>query len=198
MLRIGRSAAKTPEESRAVSKQEERLAMKASAAFGVFCKAGALFCGLMLLAFTGLVLYSVFMRYVFSAPPMWGEELPKLLFIWMTFIGAGFAYLSGQNIRMTALIDLVPNGTRRVIEIVIHLSVVAMLLGILWYSVPILTLTSRSVSYATGLSDGWKFIVLPVGAVLLLANEGFRLWKLFKGGVDEPVAVVDGWREAEE
>lgn len=172
--------------------------MRASAAFGLFCKAGALFCGLLLLAFTALVLYSVVMRYLFSAPPMWGEELPKLLFIWMTFVGAGFAYIGGQNIRMTALIELAPKGFRWGVEVVMHLAVVAMLVGILWYSVPILKLTSRSVSYATGLSDGWKFIVLPIGAVLLLINEAFRLHKLFTGHVDEPVAVAEGWQEAED
>lgn len=169
--------------------------MKASAAFGMFCKAGALFCGFLLLIFTGLVLYSVVMRYVFNQPPMWGEELPKLLFIWMTFIGAGFAYLGGQNIRMTALIDLVPSHTRRTIEIIMHVAVVVMLLGVLWYSVPILRLASRSVSYATGLSDIWKFIVLPIGALLLLVNEYFRLRKLLTGGVDEPEPVADGWQE---
>ncbi|WP_417718917.1 TRAP transporter small permease [Salipiger sp.] len=145
---------------------------------------------MILLVFTGLVLYSVVMRYLFSAPPMWGEELPKLLFIWMIFLGAGFAYFSGQNIRMTALIELFPRNVRRVIEIAMHLSVVCMLLGILWYSVPILKLTSRSVSYATGLSDGWKFWALPIGAALLLVNEAFRLRTLLSGGVDDPVSLT--------
>ncbi|EPX85105.1 TRAP transporter small permease [Salipiger mucosus] len=163
--------------------------MNVPGVFGVFCRAGAVLCGLLLLVFTGLVLYSVVMRYLFTAPPMWGEELPKLLFVWMIFLGAGFAYFGGLNIRMTALIDLVPRGPRRVIEIAMHLTVVAMLLGVLWYSVPIIKLTSRSVSYATGLSEGWKFWALPIGASLLLINEAVRLRRLFRGEVDEPVAI---------
>jgi len=171
--------------------------MTLSAAFVRFCRFGAFLCGVLLLIFTGLVLYSVVMRYAFRAPPMWGEELPKLLFIWMIFLGAGFAYLSGQNIRMTALAELMPDGIRRVIEIVMHLAVVGMLMGVLWYSGPIIKLTSRSTSYATGLSEGWKFWALPIGACLLLINEAFRLRNLLTGGVDDPVAVMDELQEEE-
>lgn len=145
---------------------------------------GGFVCGAVLILFTGLVLYSVVMRYFFSAPPMWGEEIPKLLFVWMIFIGAGFTYLSGANIRMTAVIDLVPNGPRRVIELVMHLMIVVMLLVILWYSVPIITLTSRFTSLATGLSQSLTFWALPIGACLLLINEFYRIWRLLRGHVD--------------
>ena len=53
--------------------------MSAIQLFRRFQRLGALVCGLMLIAFTGLVLYSVVMRYLFT-PPIWGEEIPKLLF----------------------------------------------------------------------------------------------------------------------
>ncbi|WP_367198534.1 TRAP transporter small permease [Amorphus sp. 3PC139-8] len=165
--------------------------MRGTAAFQLFRKAGALLCAVILSLFTGLVLYSVTMRYLFNAPPMWGEELPKLLFIWLIFIGAGFAYFAGFNIRMTAIIDRVPTKPRRVIELAMHLMTVGILLMILWYSVPIIKLTSGTISYATGLSDGWKFWALPVGAILLLINEVWRIWRLLKGHVDDPVALGD-------
>ena len=144
--------------------------------------------GVVLVAFTALVLYSVIMRYFFARPPIWGEEVPKLLFVWMIFIGAGFAYVSGANIRMTAVIDRVPRGPRRVIETVMHLAVVVMLGVILWYSQPILRLTSGSTSLATGLANSWTYWALPLGACLLLANQARVLWRLARGGVDDAPA----------
>ena len=152
---------------------------------------GGLVCGAVLIVFTGLVLYSVVMRYFFSAPPIWGEEIPKLLFVWMIFVGAGFAYLAGANIRMTLIIDLVPRRPRLAIELVMHLLVVAMLLVILWYSVPIVQLTSNFTSLATGISEGWKYLALPVGAVLLLANEVYRIYRILRGHVDRHDVVAD-------
>jgi TRAP-type C4-dicarboxylate transport system permease small subunit len=161
--------------------------MRGTDVFRRFQQAGAIVCGVMLILFTGLVLYSVGMRYIFSAPPIWGEEMPRLLFVWMIFLGAAFAYFSGQNIRMTAVIEQVPNRPRRAIELAMHLCTVAILLVILWYSQPILNLAGRTTSIATGLSDWWKFVALPVGAVLLLINEIWRIARLLRGAVDEPV-----------
>ena len=146
---------------------------------------GGVVAGVVLVAFTALVLYSVVMRYFFTRPPIWGEEVPKLLFVWMIFIGAGFAYLSGANIRMTVLIDRVPRGPRRLIETAMHLCVLAMLGVILWYSQPILRLTSGSTSLATGLANSWTYWPLPLGACLLILNEIRNLWRLLRGGVDD-------------
>jgi TRAP-type transport system small permease protein len=166
--------------------------MRGADLFRKFRQAGALLCGLVLTVFTGLVLYSVAMRYLFSAPPMWGEELPKLLFVWMIFIGAGLAYLSGQNIRMTALIEKVAAGPRRRIELAMHGFAVIILFAILWYSVPIIQLTARTNSLATGLPDAWTYVALPVGALLLLVHETLRIRRLLRGGVDEPVDIDEG------
>lgn len=148
-------------------------------------RAAGIVCGIILMTFTGLVLYSVSMRYFFHAPPMWGEDIPKLLFVWMSFVGAGFAYLFGANIRMTILIDKVPRNPRRLIEFTMHLMIVAMLLVILWYSQPILQLAARNRALSTGLSDLWTYLPLPIGCVLLLINEFVRLYRIARGGIDE-------------
>lgn len=146
---------------------------------------GGVLSGLVLISFTALVLYAVVMRYFFSRPPIWGEEVPKLLFVWMIFIGAGFAYLSGANIRMTVLIDKMAQGPRRIIELVMHVAIVGMLLVILWYSQPILRLTAGSTSLATGLANSWTYWALPLGTLLLLGNEAIRITRLLRGGIDE-------------
>lgn len=146
---------------------------------------GGVVAGAVLVAFTALVLYSVVMRYFFTRPPIWGEEVPKLLFVWMIFIGAGFAYFAGANIRMTVLIDRVPRGPRRLIEITMHLCVLVMLGVILWYSQPILRLTAGSTSLATGLANSWTYWPLPLGTVLLMLNEIRILFHLMRGGVDD-------------
>jgi len=166
--------------------------MKALAAFAWFRRFGAAVCGVMLTVFTGLVLYSVVMRYFFSAPPRWGEELPKLLFVWMIFIGAAFAHFSGANLRMTLLIDKVANGPRRVIELFMHAIIVVTLLMILWYSVPILQLTARSTSLATGLNDSLTYWALPIGACLMLVNEVWRIARLLRGHIDDPIPLGEG------
>lgn len=145
-------------------------------------------CGVVLIAFTGLILYSVAMRYFFHAPPIWGEDVPKLLFVWMSFVGAGFAYLFGYNIRMTGLIVRFPRNLRRLIEFVMHASVVVMLVVIVWYSQPVLKLSAHNTVLSTGLADIWTYLPLPIGALLLLIGEIRHLVHIARGGTDDPVA----------
>ncbi|MDO9526458.1 MAG: TRAP transporter small permease [Gemmobacter sp.] len=142
-------------------------------------------CGALLIVFTALVLYSVVLRYWFNAPPMWGEDIPKLMFVWLSFVGAGVAYLTGSNIRMTLLIDRVPRAPRLVIEFTMHLLIVIMLVVILWYSMPIIRLTARNTALSTGLSDMWTYLALPAGCVLLLINEFIRLYRILRGHIDD-------------
>ena len=101
-------------------------------------------CGLTLIVFTAAVLYSVIMRYFFNAQPIWGEDVPKLLFVWLTFVGAAFAGMMGMNIRVTYLVDKMSPQVRRRVEIAMHVIVCFLLVLILWYSRPIIELTSRA------------------------------------------------------
>lgn len=141
-------------------------------------------CAIMLVIFTGFVLYSVMMRYVFSAPPLWGEDVPKLLFVWMTFLGGGACYLLNDNIRMTSVIENAPRGFRRTVEVLLHLGTLVLLAVILWKSGPILQLASRNTMLSTGWSTMWTYLALPCGAVLFALNSLVRIARILRGGVD--------------
>lgn len=143
-------------------------------------------CGLTLIVFTALVLYSVIMRYFFNAPPIWGEDVPKLLFVWLTFIGAAFAGMMGMNIRVTYLVDKMTPATRRIVEITMHAIVCCLLVLILWYSRPIIALTSRGTMLSTGWSSALTYLALPTGAALTLVHQAWRIVKLARGGADDP------------
>ena len=66
-------------------------------------RAFGIFCGVVLVVFTFLVLYSVAMRYLFNNPPIWGEDVPKLLFVWLSFIGGALAYMHKDLTQRLAL-----------------------------------------------------------------------------------------------
>ncbi|MEO8103463.1 MAG: TRAP transporter small permease [Betaproteobacteria bacterium] len=132
-------------------------------------------CGAVLVLFTALVLYSVVMRYMFNNPPMWGEDVPKLLFVWLCFVGGALAYILGYNIRMMSLVDRFPKPLATAIELVTRGITVAMLGTIVWYSVPILELSSDKTVLSTGFSDIWTYLPLTIGAVLMACNEAVRM-----------------------
>ena len=138
-------------------------------------RAFGIFCGVVLVVFTFLVLYSVAMRYLFNNPPIWGEDVPKLLFVWLSFIGGALAYMLGYNIRMMTLVERFPKPLATGIELVMRTITVAMLGTIVWYSLPILELSSSKTVLSTGLSEIWTYLPLMIGAVLMIGNELVRM-----------------------
>lgn len=132
-------------------------------------------CGLVLVLFTFLVLYSVFMRYLFNNPPIWGEDVPKLLFVWLSFVGGALAYMLGYNIRMMTLVERFPKPVATAVELVMRTITLGMLGTIVWYSLPILELASNKTVLSTGISDVWTYLPLMIGAVLMAGNELVRM-----------------------
>lgn len=132
-------------------------------------------CGAVLVLFTALVLYSVAMRYLFNNPPIWGEDVPKLLFVWLSFIGGALAYMLGYNIRMMTLVERFPKPLATGVELATRAITVAMLGTIVWYSVPIVQLSSSKTVLSTGISDVWTYLPLMIGAVLMAGNELVRM-----------------------
>lgn len=153
-------------------------------------------CALLLIVIVGLVLYSVIMRYFFNAPPIWGEDVPRLLFVWLTFIGAGLATMLGLNIRVTFLIDKFPRRARLYTEVTMHALVLVMLGVIFWYSLPVLDLNWNATVLSTGWSKGWNFLALPTGCVVMAVYQTVLMVRTIKTGRRE-LAEHRAFRETE-
>ena len=65
-----------------------------------------------MLAMTGVMLYAVTARYWFNRPPIWGEDVPRIIFVWMTFLTIGLAIKLGLNIRVTSVVAMLPRRAR--------------------------------------------------------------------------------------
>jgi TRAP-type C4-dicarboxylate transport system permease small subunit len=61
-----------------------------------------------------LMAVQVVLRFVFSQPQPWAEEINRYCFVWATFLGSVIALAKGTHIRVTVLIDrLGPVGRAR-------------------------------------------------------------------------------------
>ncbi len=112
----------------------------------------------LMLAMAGVMLYVVTARYFFNKPPLWSEDVPRTIFVWMVFVTLGLAIKLGLNIRVTTLTDLMPRNLRFATELTMNVLVLVMLAILLWFTVPILRLKAE----ATMLSTGWSEAVLVI------------------------------------
>lgn len=57
----------------------------------------------------GSVLWGVLTRYVTESPAVWTTELSGIMFTWVVYIGAMTAMRDNRHIRVTLLVDLLPD-----------------------------------------------------------------------------------------
>jgi len=133
----------------------------------IFWYAGA---GLML-AMTGVMMYVVTARYFFNRPPLWSEDVPRTIFVWMVFVTLGLAIKLGLNIRVTTLLDVMPRTLRLSIESAMHVLVLAMIAVLLWFTVPILRLKAEAHMLSTGWSEAVLVVPMLGGLVLALVYQ---------------------------
>jgi len=122
----------------------------------------------LLLAIAGLVLYVVLMRYFFAASPIWGEDVPRVLFIWMTYLGIAVATKRGQNLRVTFVLEKLPPRPRLMLELVMHAIVIAMIAAIGWHSWPVIELNLGMRQLSTGWNQAVSYTPFTLAAVLMI------------------------------
>jgi TRAP-type C4-dicarboxylate transport system permease small subunit len=121
----------------------------------------------LMLALTGVILYAVVARYLFNASPAWSDEVPRVLFLWGTYIGIALAAKRGQSLKVTFVLERLPPLARLWLEMFMHASIFVMLAFLLWYNIPVIELGRQTKMLATQWPDSIRFWPLSVGCVLI-------------------------------
>jgi len=116
---------------------------------------------------TVVVFLQVFYRYVLTQPLHWSEELARYLFVWLSMFGASLAVQKQGHFGFDILFQAFPQRIRWYMRLSIHLLMEAVILVILVQGVTLVQKTVPQESPAMGISMGWAYACLPVGAALM-------------------------------
>ena len=133
--------------------------------------------GLMLVLVVDVFL-GVFSRYVLQATFQWYDEVARLCFVWMVFLGAASAVRRGAHFRLHLLIDRLGPGLRRATDLVVGLLVVAFGGVLVAGGVAMWPVARQQVSDSLELSMAWSYGALPVGGALMIVFSLPHLWRM--------------------
>ena len=136
--------------------------------------------GLMLVLVVDVFL-GVWSRYVLHATFQWYDEVARLCFVWMVFLGAASAVRRGAHFRLHLLIDRLGPGLRRATDLVVGLLVVVFGGVLVAGGVAMWPVARRQVSDSLELSMVWFYGALPVGGALMILFSLPQLWRLARG-----------------
>jgi len=126
--------------------------------------------GLTMLAIAGILFAGVIWRYLFGDPLGWSDEVARVLFVWLAFIGAAI----GVKRRLHASVSVFSSRMPRKWQFATTLfgmSLVALMALLFVYTGAIETMTSfgQESMPVTGLPTGWLYLAVPVSGALMIA-----------------------------
>jgi TRAP-type C4-dicarboxylate transport system permease small subunit len=137
-------------------------------------------CVALMAALVGDVFLGVFSRYVLHATFRWYDEVARLCFVWIVFLGAAIAVRRGLHFRLSLLVSRLPAALRKQADTLATLVVIAFAALLVAGGVSIAPLARRQVTDALEISMLWFYAAVPVGGALMMLYAVPTLWHRFR------------------
>lgn len=131
-----------------------------------------------------LVNVQIVCRFVLSIGVPWTEEVSRLLFVWLAYLGASIGLREGSMIAIDTLPELLGPRARRWLAPVVRLVSVAVILFLFGASIPLVqSVWSTTLATVDWISNGWAYLAFTVGFGLMLIHaivpllQGFAVRK---------------------
>ena len=131
---------------------------------------GSLLQGLANCFFTAMVIavvVEVVARYVFHRPLLWTEEVAKLAFTWLAFLGAAIAARHNEHIQVETLVEFFPRPIRYGVGILVRVASVIFLIIVTVYSALFMISEIDTTSAAMEISKAWWVLPIPISTALI-------------------------------
>ncbi len=132
------------------------------------------------------VFLGVFSRYVLHSTFTWYDEIARLLFVWIVFLGAAVGVRRSGHFRLQLLIERFPPGLRRIADAFGVLAI--MLFGgvLIQQGWKLVELGQFQQTPVMGLSKAYVYASMPVGGALIILYSLRHFWRAVTGA---PTAV---------
>ncbi len=126
-----------------------------------------------------LVIAQVILRYAFNDPLTWSEEMARIVFIYLTFIGIGAAYGRRRHMFVDALLIELPPRLRRIAEVSVAGLASAFLIAVIVIAARSMVELNRMEVTTPALEYPMAFVylIIPLGLSTLIAQIWLDLYK---------------------
>jgi TRAP-type C4-dicarboxylate transport system permease small subunit len=116
-----------------------------------------------------LIFFQVIMRYVFKNSLSWSEELARYIFVWQLWLGVSYATKNASHIRITVLVALLKERSRKILETAVLLIWFAFGIFVIFQGARITLQIHKfgQLSPALHIPMSYAYLSVPVGAGLM-------------------------------
>lgn len=113
----------------------------------------------------------VFFRYVLNSPLIWTEELARYLYIWVTFITAGYCVHEHLHVEMTIFSDLIKGKTRKAYQILLNLISAGFYAYIIPSGIKFFVMQTKIEMITMPFKMSFVWLAVPLGCALFVLAE---------------------------
>ena len=129
-----------------------------------------------------ITVWQVFARQVLNSPSTWSEELAKITFVWLSFLGAVYVLGERGHIAVDFAVRKTPIALQKITAIIVELTtfffaIVALLIGGYYAS----SIAWGQNLTALPLSIGWVYLVMPISGVLMALFSIIDVIEIMRG-----------------
>ena len=137
--------------------------------------------GLTMLAITVVLFAGVVWRYFFVDPLTWTDEIARLLFVWLAFVGAAVGVKRGVHSAVIVFESRMPLRWQRLMAL-LALAATALMACVLVYAGAAETIiNSKQVLPVTRVSRAWQYLAVPLSGLLILIYLGPLTRRVLRG-----------------
>jgi TRAP-type C4-dicarboxylate transport system permease small subunit len=119
-----------------------------------------------------LVNMQIVCRFVLSVSVPWTEEVSRLLFIWLAYLGAAIGLREGTMIVIDTLPELLGPRARAWLAPLVRIVSVAVILFMFAASIPLVrSVWSTTLPTVDWISNGWAYLAFTVSFALMLVHS---------------------------
>lgn len=113
----------------------------------------------------GIILMQIFLRNIFGSGTAWGEEICKFCYVWVCYMGLGFATKNSIHIEIDAVRRVLPEKVQKILIIITQVVMLVLFcyffFGTLQNVQRILERNNRAESI--NISQNWMYMAGPIG-----------------------------------
>ena len=121
----------------------------------------------------------IIMRWVFNNPLVWSEELIRLMFVWICYLGWIFATKNGSHIQITAFVSKLGPRSMRIFEIVNTLLVIIFSILMVWFGTIMTNIGAGGKAVTLPINFALVYVISPVANLFIVIYELIHLKSLF-------------------
>jgi TRAP-type transport system small permease protein len=128
-----------------------------------------------------IITLGIISRYVFGSPFAWTEELASFLFIVLCFSGASVAAYRKKHVVADYIINRVNPKIRHVIQIILHLLIIAFLAVVFYASISLQPNLQIHRSINLGIPRNYYYLPLLIASFYMLLVYLIEFYEIVRG-----------------